>query len=202
MTTGRPPLLARLGAWRLTRHPVVRRWYDRLDARGWFVAQLDRFERPAGPLQSPSPPQGVRLDVGSAAAELPPALRDAPVAPTDRVVVARRDGRAVGHCCCSDREVYVPELHRRLRPPGTYVWRVYVDTEERGRGLGTALVARAVDSARTDAEPEVASALVAPDNPPSRRLFRGLSFRPTVRYTSAGLPGHRWHRETRLGSDT
>lgn len=204
------PLAARLGLWRLTRHPAVRRLYDALDDRGLFVAQLDRFERRVDPDASgslPRPPAGVTLTVERAADSCPERLAAAPLAPDDRVVVAWRDGTPVGHCCLSDRRVYVPELHRRLRPPGLYCWRLFVRPAARGRGIGRALVAaglRESPSASNEATPgsSRASALVAPDNLPSRRLFRGLGFRPTVRHTSVGLAGRTWHRTGALRSDT
>lgn len=206
---GERPLAARLGLWRLTRHPAVRRLYDALDDRGLFVAQLDRFERrvdaDAGDLL-PRPPAGVTLTVERAAKSRPERLAAAPLAPDDRVVVAWRDGTPVGHCCLSDRRVFVPELHRRLRPPGLYCWRLYVEPAVRGQGIGRALVAVALREGAAASESDTGdgsrtSALVAPDNVPSRQLFRELGFRPTVRHTSAGIAGRTWHRTGDLRSD-
>lgn len=206
-----PPLLARLGLWRLTRHSAVRRWYEWLSARGVVFAQLDLFEREVGSTVAGTPPgapDGVEIETARARECLPDGLRGAPVAPDDVVVLARRasdgdgPGATVGYCCCTDRRVYVPELRRRLEPPGVYVWRVFVDPAERGRGVGTAIVARAVRLARTETAATTVSALVAPDNLPSRRAFRSLGFAPTVRYTSTGLAGRRLDRERPLGSGT
>ncbi len=206
----RSPLLTRLGLWRVTRHPAARRCYDWLAARGLFLAQLDLFVREAGAIETgslPDPPNGVRIETARARECLPSGLQDAPLAPDDVVVLARRVTDAgpdstVGYCCCADRRVYVPELHRRLDPPGVYVSRVFVDEAERGQGIGTALVARAVRLASAETDADAVSALVAPDNLPSRRAFRTLGFAPTVRYTSAGVAGRTAHRERPLGSST
>lgn len=192
--------LARLGLWRVTRHRTVRRLYERLDAAGVFCAQLDRFERDAAQLQAVDGggPEGVSLRVTTAADHVPAHLEDAPVAPGDRVVVVSREGDVVGCCCLSDRPVYVPELHRRLTFDGAYLWRLYVEPEHRGRGVGTAIVARAVDASATVLDADRTVALVAPDNVPSRRAFRRLGFRPTERFTSVGVPGHECHRRSAL----
>lgn len=200
----RPPLLARLGLWRLTRHPAVRRCYDTLADRGLFFAQLDRFERPSSPDdrdRSQDPPPGVTLRVETPGDHRPNRLRDAPLAPADQILLAIRGGEAVGHCCLSDRPVYVPELHRRLRLPGAYCWGLFVEPSARGDGIGTSLVAETVRlAARTDGTDSIA-ALVAPDNLPSRRAFRSHGFAPTKRYTSAGVAGRRWHRTRDLRTD-
>lgn len=203
-------LLARLGLWRVTRHPTVRRLYEHLDDRGVFLAQLDRFERPATVTGGgdgatlPDPPAAVTLTVERADARLPDRLADAPVAPADRVVLAWRDGEPVGHCLLSTRQVYVPELHRRLDPPGAYCWRLFVRRTARGRGIGRALVAAAVRWAAAADRPTVdtLTALVAPDNVPSRCVFATLGFRPVVRYTAVGLGGRRWDRRQVLRTDT
>jgi len=193
------PTAIRLGLWRLTRHDRVRRLYDRLSEAGLFLAQLDRFRRGTADADDlPDAPEGVRTAVASATEWMPDRLAEAPLAPGDRLVVARRDGRPVGWCCLSDRPTYVPELRRRLTFEGAYLWRLYVRPSDRGRGLGTALVARAVRAARERSTDDI-TALVAPDNVPSRRTFRSLGFRPTERFTAAGCLGVERHRRRPLG---
>lgn len=197
---GHTSAVERLGLWRLTRHERVRSLYDRLSAAGLFVAQLDRFERPtagtAGAL--PDPPDDVTASVVEAVDRVPGRLERAPLAPGDRLVVATAAGEPVGWCCLSDRPVYVPELRRRLRFEGAYLWRLYVVPDQRGRGVGTAIVARAIRAVREDSGANRIVALVAPDNVPSRRAFDGLGFRPTERFTSVGCFGAEHHRRAPL----
>jgi RimJ/RimL family protein N-acetyltransferase len=192
----RTSLLARSGLWRLTRHPVARHCYRRLDDAGVFLAQLDRFERPTTPVDrsKAESAQGPTVDVVPAREHMIEALGDATVAPSDRVLVARRDGRPLGWCLLSDRTVYVPELHRRLAFPGAYLWRLYVEPSERGAGIGTAIVRKAIAFSRATLEVPTITALVAPDNLPSRRAFTKQGFAPIERYTSGGWRGREFHR--------
>lgn len=192
----RTPVAVRLGLWRLTRHPIVRRLYRSLKARGLFLAQLDRFERETDGAETAVVPEGVSLSMATAAEGVPERLAGDPLAPSDRLVRARRGEATVGSCVISDRTVYVPELRRRLSFDGAYLWRLHVTPEERGRGIGTAIVARAVAAAAADADRIVA--LVAPDNLPSRRAFCSLGFRPTERFTSVVCGGYRRHRRRPL----
>lgn len=195
-------LLARLGLWRVTRHEAVRRFYERLEAAGVVFAQLDRFERPTDDAPPVEGPAGVTIQGQPAAEGIPAGLADDPVAPDDRLVLARRDGTVVGYCCLSNRPVYVPELHRRLTFPGAYLWRLYVTPSERGRGIGTAVVAAAVRETGTALDVGTLTALVAPDNRPSRKAFAGLGFSPTERFTSVGFRGRVAHRRRPLDTGT
>jgi len=189
------PLPVRLGLWRLSRHPVTRRVYGWMADRGVFLAQLDTFERDASPVRGGAEPPGVvTLSVAPAADGVPAHLRDANLAPGDLLVRAARNGTLVGHCCLSDRPVYVPELRRRLTFEGSYLWNLYVTPADRGRGIGTALVARAVAATASSLAADRVVALVAPDNFPSRKAFAALGFRPTERYTSYGWFGRERHR--------
>lgn len=190
-----PSLLARSGLWRVTRHEYVREFYHKLDEAGVFLAQLDRFERPTGSGgNTETTPEAIAFEVVPVTERYPEDLDATPIAPSDRVVLARRAGETVGWCCLSDRPVYVPELHRRLRLPGSYLWRLYVTPEERGRGIGSAIIEQAVDHSRTALGVRTITALVAPDNLPSRRAFQRLGFTPTERFTSCGCLGREWHR--------
>jgi ribosomal protein S18 acetylase RimI-like enzyme len=192
---GGTPLLARLGLWRLTRNPIARRVYNHLASAGMVLAQLDRFEREAAVAHGVAePPDDVTLTVTPAVDSVPTSLRDAPLAPGDLLVRAERGGTSVGHCCLSDRPVYVPELRQRLTFEGSYLWGLYVAPAERGRGIGTAIVARAVTATAASLAADRIVALVAPDNLPSRKAFARLGFRPNKRYTSYGLFGRERHR--------
>lgn len=200
---GEMPLLARLGLWRLTRNPIARRVYDHLAGAGIVLAQLDRFEREAAVARGVAqPPDNVTLTVARAADGVPASLRDAPLAPDDLLVRAERGGTYAGHCCLSDRPVYVPELRQRLTFEGSYLWGLYVTPAERGRGIGTAIVARAVTATAASLAADRIVALVAPDNLPSRKAFARLGFRPTERYTSYGLFGRERHYRRPAGGRT
>lgn len=80
------PLLARLGMWRVTHHPVVRRFYERVESTGVFFAQLDRFEREAvTPVpRTPDPPDDIVLSVSTVSDRVPDHLIDEPLAPGDK----------------------------------------------------------------------------------------------------------------------
>jgi len=193
----------RLGLWRVTRHRRVRALYDRLADAGVVLAQLDRFERATTPAAGPptETPTGVDLGVqraGDSDADVPDRLAAAPLAPADRLVFAWSDGERIGWCVLSDRSVFVPELQRRHRFDGAYLWRLYVRPSARGRGVGTAVITRAVRAAAEGLERKRLVALVAPDNVPSRRAFAGLGFEPTERFTTAGCRGRSVHRRRPL----
>lgn len=194
-------VLARTGLWRITRHEFVRGLYQRLDRTGVFLAQLDRFEREAQtPVDRSSEtlPGDIRFDVHTVTETIPGPLADAPLAPTDRVALAHRDGETVGYCCLSNRPVYVPELHRRLRISGSYLWRLYVTPGERGCGIGSALIAHAIRHTATELDSTTITALVAPDNLPSRKAFQRMGFTPAERFTSIGCGAATWHRQRLL----
>lgn len=193
-------LSARLGLWRVTRHPLTRRLYDTIEQTGLFAAQLDRFEREAvASVDAPGHPPSVVLSVSTIGEEpagtLPPNLADEPLAPSDTLVRATRRGETVGYCCLSNRPVYVPELHRRLHFEGRYLWKLYVTASERGQGIGSAIIANAIEETAIG---DRLIALVAPDNLPSRRAFRSLGFHPTERFTSVGYRSTQYHRREPL----
>lgn len=188
----------RLGLWRVTRGPLAKALYDRLTSAGVRMGRLDRYVRDAG-VSAPELLEESPIDnvvIHRANTERPAALAGDPVAPDDRILTARLDGRQVGYCVLSDRPVYVSALDRRLAFRGAYIWRVYVDRDERGRGVGTMLIASAVAAAGTQFETDTVTALVAPDNVPSRRAFRKLGFSRRERYTTIGFGRWTWTRES------
>jgi RimJ/RimL family protein N-acetyltransferase len=192
----------RLGLWRVTRHERVRALYDRLAELGLLLAQLDRFDRRTDAVAETTsePPDGVHLRVEGVADGVPSRLEGAPIAPADRLVVATRDGSRVGHCVLSNRPIYVPELRRRLRFEGSYLWRLYVRPRARGQGIGTGIIGRALSAARTVRGTDRLVALVAPDNVSSRRAFADLGFRPTERLTAVGCGPWTLHRRRPLSA--
>jgi len=188
-----PPLSVRLGMWRLTRHPATRRLYDIIENQGLILAQLDRFQRPVdGDFDTVEPPAGVRLSTAKAADRVPDRLAQAPLAPVDTIVWAHRGTETIGSCCLSYRPMYVPELHRRVKFDGTYLWKLFVAPAERGRGIGSAIIGQAIESSA--ASVAKIEALVALDNIPSRHAFSGCGFQPVERFTSLGIGRHQWHR--------
>lgn len=195
-------LPVRLGLWRVTRHPAVARCYDRLADAGVVVAQLDRFTRVLGrPIEARlHDHDALTIESVDPAGCLPEFLEGAYLAPGDAVLLARRDGAVLGGCCVADRATYVPELRRRVRFPGAYLWDLYVRPSCRGRGIGTALIARAVELARSAFEARSIAALVAPDNFPSRAAFDAVGFSPDARFSTVGAFGRTWHGRTELGT--
>jgi len=190
--------LARLGLWRLTRHTLARSAYEWVAERGLVLARLDRYERPTANAPPWPDRSGLTFSVYPIREGPPGRLREEPIAPDDRVVQARRDGRTLGSFVLSERTVYVPALGHRLRPPGVYGWELFVEPAARREGIGTDLIRAAVAWAGERPGVERCSALVAPDNRPSRRAFAAAGFRPTVRHTAVGLGPWRWDRRERL----
>lgn len=190
-----------LGLWRITRSDAARAAYDWLAEHGVRIAQLDRFERgthDAGGTGLAAAPTTVRASGDRAAAGYPARLRDAPIAPDDRILYARVHGRVVGSVVLSRRPVYVPALGRRLDPPGVYCWGLNVRPAHRNRGIGTGLIGEAVRWARRQPDVERVSALVAPDNTLSRRAFAASGFEPTGRHTVLEVGGWRRHNRREL----
>lgn len=195
-------LPVRLGLWRVTRHPLVSQWYERLADAGVLVAQLDRFTRDLDrPVRGAGPGDDApTIDAVGPDGDLPAFLDDAHLAPDDAVLLARREGSVVGGCCLADRPTYVPALCRRVCFPGAYLWDLFVRPPYRGRGIATALIARAVEVARSAFEAPSIGALVAPDNLPSRAAFDAVGFSPDVRFSTIELFGHTWHGGRELGT--
>jgi len=193
-------LIARTGLWRLTRTPTAKRLYDGLADAGLVVASLDSFVRSTA--DPPSPEHPLSFDTVAASEWLPERIRGEPLAPDDVIVRAREHGDTVGYCCLSDRAVYVPELHRRMTFEGAYLWRLYVEPEARKRGIATALVQHAVGVAVDRFDAAGVTALVAPDNVPSRRTFESVGFVATERHTYVSGPGveRRRHRPLPTGT--
>ncbi|WP_280467669.1 diaminobutyrate acetyltransferase [Nocardia cyriacigeorgica] len=95
-------------------------------------------------------------------------------------VVAEVDGRVVG---------FVIGYLRPESPRTVFVWQVAVDHDQRGRGLGVAMLDRLVDNL-IDAEGHGVDALettVSPDNPASIAMFAALARRRGAEMTKTEL---------------
>lgn len=124
------------------------------------------------------------------------ATLDAPVGelrPDERVIAALEGGKPRGYCFCSiDAAHEIHPLERTLAFDGAYIRRAFVDPDHRNRGIATAIIAEACRQAR-ERGVRRATALVALDNSPSRRLFERHGFEPRRRrrYVRVGPFSHR-----------
>jgi GNAT superfamily N-acetyltransferase len=180
------------GLWRLTRNRYGRRLYEGLAAAGLRAAVLVEFRRSTEGVDPPAV-DGLRFE------RTPPGAATAYQAAGDReradeAVRAVADGGPVGSLLLTYGPAEVDALERRFDPRGAYVWRVYVDREHRGRGIGTGLVRAGLRTARGAGE-AAASALIARDNVPSKRAFGTLGFEPTRELWYLCLFGATWRRE-------
>jgi GNAT superfamily N-acetyltransferase len=183
--------------WRLTRNRYGRTAYDALARLGLTATVMIEYVATL---------EGATFDTddGSYSVEVCEPGRvaplDAPVdelRPDERVIVALEDGQPRGYCFCSiDTAHEIHPLERTIAFDGAYVRRVFVDPDHRNRGIATAVVAEACRRAR-ELECRRATALVALDNSPSRRLFERHGFEPRLRrrYVRAGPFSHRATRE-------
>jgi len=185
--------------WRLTRSTSARRLYDALAGAGVRVAVLDHFQSDLSePLAgSPTPPERIRIE-RVAAAERPAHwdVSDPGLEADHAVLGAVADDELVGVALLSSSgPVYVDPLARTVAFDGGYLWGVEVDPAWRRRGIASALVSTA-DAYLREAGAPAAHALVAPDNVPSRTLFRNAGFEPRRRHVYVGL-GRFAHRSSR-----
>jgi ribosomal protein S18 acetylase RimI-like enzyme len=183
--------------WRLSRNAYGRQIYETLADLGIKVAKLDQYVSDLTTVPDATAPGGVTIDCHRAG-ELDRSEADAFVepAPIDRVVTARIGGDLVGYLFLShNRPVYVEALDSERLFDGAYLWRVFVDPAHRNRGIATALVRRALREAASRGA-DRATALVAVDNVPSKRLFAANGFEPEKRVSYYHLLGFE-HRSTK-----
>ena len=165
--------------WRLTRNRCGRVLYESLASVGVTGTVMYEYVRSLeGPVVEP------QSDPGRTVEECPPSALDALDVPTDdlepgETVLAAREGEALsGYLFLStDTTHCIRPLERELTFEGAYLRRVYVRPSQRNRGVATDLVAAACRRA-ADRGAGRATALVAIDNRPSRRLFAHQGFRP------------------------
>lgn len=191
--------LRRAGLWRLTRNDAGRTLYELLDCAGISFAALLRYRASADAGDTVEPSANADADVRFTTLSdrdrpLPARLADAR-SDADVVPCAVIEDTVVGYCLLSDRPVTVPEIDATIDPDGAYLWRLYVDPDFRGRGIGTRLIehARGVAAGRYGVPAVVA--FVAVDNLPSRRAFERAGFAATEQLYYAGLFGRGVRRE-------
>lgn len=182
--------------WKLTRSRPARRLYDALASVGLRVSVLDLFRR-EGPLRPPEPgsgPPSVTIETTQASERQDWwTISDPALDGDDFVLVALADGRPVGQALLSSAgPVYVTELDRTVDFEGGYIWGLSVDPDWRRRDIASALLEAAL--VRLDRlETPAANALVAPDNHPSRTLFRATGFSPDSRLVYVKAFGVEYH---------
>jgi GNAT superfamily N-acetyltransferase len=180
-------------AWRLVRNRHTRRLYEALKRAGVTATRMVEYVAEGTP-SARDPPAGVEVVVRAPGEA---ARLDHPHAEERRddehAVVARASGAPVGHLFASvDATHRIDPLERDLSVDGAYVRRVWVDPEWRGEGVASALVTRG----RLTADAARATALVAVDNRPSRRLFLACGFDERRVHTYARVGPARLRRAT------
>jgi len=180
-----------LGVHRVTRTGLGRAVYAALSRVGVTGTSMDVYAtRLASTEVTREPPGGVRVDVVRASElSVRPAAEFEDLAPSDFVAVARAAeapqaaslSRGDEEAVCGwvfltlEGPVSVPELATTVQFDGAYVWHLFVDPGERGRGVASALLDATVAFAAGD-RLDAAYALVAKDNRPSQRVFEAVGF--------------------------
>jgi phosphinothricin acetyltransferase len=100
-------------------------------------------------------------------------------------LVAERGGTVAGYC-------YVGPYHRRPAYRFTVEDSVYVAPEQVGRGVGRALLARAIEQCRTLGLREVVAIVGDSGNEPSIRLHRTTGFVHVGTLRNVGFKFDRW----------
>lgn len=184
---------SRLLLWRLTRNRYTQALYNALGRVGVRVAKMDAYVLPADRTPPERSPGDVTFEVmPTSTVDSSEVSIDADLHPEDRVAFARVDEAVVGQVIASVRPVPVPELGRRAVREGAYLWELFVEPAHRNRGIATALVGRAVATAREQFGVEEAFGLVAVDNYPSQWVFETCEFVAKERITYYRVPG--WER--------
>lgn len=183
--------------WRLTRNPYGRAVYDALARVGITATVMIEYVAPLD-----DAPNQESVDGSLTIERCDPARIDALDAPTgelladEEVLAAFADDGPAGYLFLSvDVAQEIHPLERTIQFEGAYVRRVYVDRAHRSEGVASALLMAAKQRA-TEREAQQATALVAVDNRPSRRLFEGRGFdaRRKRRYVRVGPLSHRSDR--------
>ena len=129
---------------------------DAADAEPWRALRLEALERH---------PEAYGASLQEERALSPEAWRGR----LERTLVF---GLWSGAALCGCAGLFVEQTQKKRHK--AVLWGVYVRAEARGRGLGRALVGRAIDAARTQAR-QLHTAVVI-DNTAARRLYRQLGF--------------------------
>jgi len=100
-------------------------------------------------------------------------------------LVLEKGGRVIGYAYAGrfkERSAYLP----------TAEVSVYLDMDERGRGLGRRLMEALLERLRADGRYFTALACITNPNPRSERLFESLGFRLAGEYESVGYKMGEW----------
>lgn len=183
--------------WRLTRNRYGRAVYDALARAGITATVMIEYVAPLDETGD----QG-SIDGALTVERCDPACIDALDAPVgelladEGVLAAFTDDGPAGYLFLSvDAAHEINPLERTIQFEGAYVRRVYVDRAYRNEGVASALLTAAKQRAR-ERGARHATALVAVDNRPSRRLFEGRAFEARRKhgYVRVGPLSHRSDR--------
>jgi ribosomal protein S18 acetylase RimI-like enzyme len=179
---------------RVTRNRYTQRIYDVCFELGVTATWLTEYVRPLAATDELEPPNDASLpDHYEVRTCDPEAVRslDAPLGelqPGEEIVAGLENGTPRGYLFLSvDMTHEIQPLEQQLTFDGAYIRRVYVAPEYRNEGLASAMLefalSRSVKHGATRA-----TALVALDNTPSRKLFEryGFDVERTHRYARAG----------------
>ena len=179
--------------WRLGRNRYGRAVYEGLTAAGVTATWMSEYRRDLAGATAPSDPTGLSVTACDPDRVAPLGAPVDELVAGESVVAAFDDGTPLGYLFLSTDTTHdIAPLQRRLAFDGAYLRRVYVDPDERQRGVASALVETACGLAR-EVGAGRATALVARDNVPSRALFESHDFDVVRdrRYVRVGPLTHR-----------
>ena len=194
--------------WRLVRNRYSRMVYETLSTAGLTVSRMVEYEvdlRERASLDGTGPPDvPAQASFHTAPARTDPIRRldldfSIPVTFLDDewVIAATAGGEAVGRSLVSAGQYpRVDALGGRMTFDGAYIRRVYVHPEWRNRGLARRLVAETLRVANRQFGVDTATALIAPDNKPSRWAFEANGFEPVRRHDYLSVFGREYRRVT------
>lgn len=179
---------------RVTRNRYTQRVYEACLQRGLTATWLSEYVRPLESTDDLEPNStGSLSDRYRVRACDPDTVRslDAPVEelkPSEEIVTVLEDGISRGYLFLSvDTTHEIRPLEQQLTFDGAYIRRVYVAPKYRNEGLASAMLEFAL-SRSVERGAALATALVALDNTPSRKLFDryGFEVERTRRYARVG----------------
>lgn len=108
------------------------------------------------------------------------------VRPLFEAIIAEREGRALGMV------LYYPDFSTHRGKPGVYIQDLFVDAACRGTGIGTSLLAKALQAGAVGWEAAYLTLGVSGDNLAAQRYYAALGFVPrgydTLILEGAGIP--------------
>ncbi len=107
---------------------------------------------------------------------------------------AMKEGEVVGILAVCFRPYFIEEICKGVHFPGGYVFGYYVQEEERGEGIGSSLLLKAIDIMATREGGERLFALVDSRNDASKRTFNAAGFKAEGRISSLIVAGKGLHK--------